>query len=304
MTASVAVIGTGNIGTDLMFKLIASEVLSLRAMVGIDPRSDGLARARAEGIEATHQGVDWIVAHRDEIDIVFEATSARIHNAHAPIYRDIGVVAVDLTPAAVGPPVVPVVNLGAHLDAANVSLITCGGQATVPMVASVASVSPVLYAEIVSTVSSRSAGPGTRQNIDEFTQRTAESLRSIGNAVQGKAIIVLNPAEPPIMMRNTVYCALPDGYDEACITTSVVDMVAEVSKYVPGYRLRSEPLFDSGLFATPGGVAGGRVTILLEVEGNGDYLPPFAGNLDIMTAAAVRVGEMLAEHGQGEGGGS
>lgn len=289
-----AVIGTGNIGTDLMEKLRRSEVLELRAMVGIDPQSDGLARARSHGIDATHEGVDWLLSRTDGIQIVFEATSAKIHARHAPLLREAGLVAIDLTPAAVGPAVVPPVNLRQHLHERNVNLITCGGQATVPIVSAVSRVTDVPYAEIVSTVSSRSAGPGTRQNIDEFTQRTARGLESIGGAHVGKAIIVLNPAEPPIIMRNTVYCALPDGADRDAVATSIEAIVAEVATYVPGYRLKSPPLFEDGPFHTPGGEVPARVIALLEVEGAGDYLPRYAGNLDIMTASAVRVAETLA----------
>jgi acetaldehyde dehydrogenase len=202
---------------------------------------------------------------------------------------------VDLTPARLGPPVVPTVNLADHLDAPNLNMITCGGQATTPIVAAVAGACPVPYAEIVSTVASRSAGPGTRQNIDEFTRTTARSLEEVGGAGRGKAIIVLNPAEPPILMRNTVFCALPEGYDRAAVAAAVEEMVARVARYVPGYRLKGAPLFEEGPFATPGGPAAARVVTLLEVEGAGDYLPAYAGNLDIMTAAAVRVGEALAE---------
>ncbi len=289
-----AVIGTGNIGTDLMYKLLRSEHLELRAMVGIDQGSEGLARARALGVEATHEGVDWLLARADDVAVVFEATSARIHAGHAPLLRDAGLRAIDLTPAGVGPAVVPPVNLGEHADAPNLNLITCGGQATVPIVAAVTRVVDVPYAEIVSTVASRSAGPGTRQNIDEFTRRTAQGLVEIGGAKRGKAIIVLNPADPPIIMRNTVYCALPEGADREAVAASIERMVADVAGYVPGYRLKSPPVFDEGPFSTPGGEAPARVATLLEVEGAGDFLPAYAGNLDIMTAAAVRVGEALA----------
>lgn len=290
----VAVIGTGNIGSDLMIKLLRSPVLELQAMVGVDPASDGLAKARSLGIPTTHDGIDWLLKRAGEFRLVFEATSAHVHKRHAPLLEQAGLIAVDLTPAAVGPAVVPPVNLGEHVHVPNVNLITCGGQATVPMVAAVARVSPVPYAEIVSTVASRSAGPGTRQNIDEFTRATAGALEAIGGAEVGKAIIILNPAEPPIMMRNTVYCGLPEGFDEDAITASIVEMVNEVAVYVPGYQLKSRPIFDHETFATPGGPVAGRVTVLLAVEGAGDSLPPYAGNLDIMTAAAVRVGEMLS----------
>jgi acetaldehyde dehydrogenase len=287
MTLSCVVIGSGNIGTDLMAKLLRSPSLELRALVGIDPASEGLARARELGVEA----------HGGEIDLAFEATSARVHAANAPRLAAAGITAIDLTPARLGPPVVPTVNLTEHLDAPNMNLITCGGQATAPIVAAVASASPVPYAEIVSTVASRSAGPGTRQNIDEFTRTTARSLEEVGGAAHGKAIIILNPADPPILMRNTVFCALPDGYDEAAVAAAVEDMVERVARYVPGYRLKRPPVFEEGPFATPGGPAAARVVALLEVEGAGDFLPTYAGNLDIMTAAAVRVGEALAEAG-------
>ena len=291
----VAVVGSGNIGTDLIRKLLRSPVLAPAALVGIDPASDGLAKARRWGVEATHEGVDWLLAHADELGVrlVFEATSARIHAANAPRYREAGLVAIDLTPAAVGPAVVPPVNLGEHMDSPNVNLITCGGQATIPMVAAVRRVAPVPYAEIVSTVASRSAGPGTRANIDEFTRETAHGLEVIGGAARGKAIIILNPAEPPILMRNTVYCAVGEEADRAAIEASVLDMANEVQAYVPGYRVKGV-VFDKGPFDTPGGGTAQRVMILLEVTGNGDYLPPYAGNLDIMTASAVRVGEALA----------
>jgi acetaldehyde dehydrogenase len=291
----VAVVGTGNIGTDLMYKLRRSTWLDLRAMVGIDPRSEGLARARDVGVKDTTEGVDWLIAHSDEFDLVFEATSAAIHRQNAPRYRAAGLAAIDLTPAAIGPAVVPSVNLEAHREAPNVNLITCGGQATVPMVAAVSSVTRVSYAEIVSSVASNSAGPGTRQNIDAFTTKTARALAEIGGAEHGKAIIVLNPALPEIIMRNTVYCALPEDFDEGRIAASVEDMAARVRDYVPGYRLRQPPIFDRGDYDTPGGSARARVTLLLEVEGAGDFLPAYAGNLDIMTAAAVQVGEHLAQ---------
>lgn len=305
MKVPCAIVGSGNIGTDLMEKLLRSPVLELRALVGIDPGSEGLARARERGVEATAEGVDWLLQRADDLGvaIVFEATTARVHAANAPRYREAGITAVDLTPAAVGPPVVPTVNLHRHLSEPNVNMITCGGQATAPIVAAVTRVccdlgdTPgpgVPYAEIVSTVASRSAGPGTRQNIDEFTRTTSRCLEQVGGAGKGKAIIVLNPADPPILMRNTVFCALPEGCDEAAVAASIEEMVAEVAAYVPGYRLKSPPIFDSGPYATPGGPAAARVIALLEVEGAGDWFPPYAGNLDIMTAAAVRVGEALA----------
>lgn len=296
MPTPCAIVGSGNIGTDLLHKLLRSDTLEPVAMVGIDPDSDGLARARKLGVDATHEGVDWLLERAGDVELVFEATSAWVHRQNAPRYREAGLKAVDLTPARLGPLVVPPVNLDAHLDTAdNVNLITCGGQATVPIVHAVARVNPVPYAEIVSTVASASAGPGTRQNIDEFTQTTSTALVQVGGAAYGKAIMVLNPADPPILMRNTVFCALPDGYDGDAVAQSILDMVGEVSAYVPGYRLKSDPVFETEVYATPGGVAHARVVALLEVEGAGDYFPPYAGNLDIMTASAVRVGEAMAQ---------
>lgn len=282
-TTPCAILGSGNIGTDLMAKLQRSSTLELTAVVGIDPDSDGLALARKAGLDTSADGLDWILAHPEQAQVVFDATSASAHKVHGPKLQDLGVQSIDLTPAKLGPGVVPVVNLAAHGAAPDVSLITCGGQATIPMVAAVSSVVPVEYAEIVATIASKSAGPGTRQNIDEFTQTTARALEDIGGATRGKAIIVLNPADPPILMRNTVYCAIPEDADTDAIAASVLAMRDRVADYVPGYRLRTEPLFDEG-----------RVTIFVEVEGAGDFLPPYAGNLDIMTAAAVRVGEELA----------
>lgn len=292
----VAVVGSGNIGTDLAVKLRRSDVLEPVALVGIDASSDGLRHARKWGLETSAEGVDWLLAEASRLGVrlVYEATSAAVHAATAPRYADAGLVAIDLTPAAVGPAVVPPVNLEAHLGTPNLNMITCGGQATIPMVAAVRAVSPVAYAEIVSTVASRSAGPGTRANIDEFTETTAHGLVAIGGADRGKAIIVLNPADPPILMRNTVYCALPSPVDHAAVEASVAAMAAAVAAYVPGYRVKGVA-FDDGPFDTPGGPAAERVSIFLEVTGRGDYLPPYAGNLDIMTASAVRVGETLAQ---------
>jgi acetaldehyde dehydrogenase len=289
-----AIVGSGNIGTDLMYKLQRSPLLELGAVIGVDPDSDGLAKARALGIDATHEGVDWLLERADRFSIVFEATSAWVHRQNAPRYAEAGLKAVDLTPAKLGPLVVPPVNLASNLGAGNVNLITCGGQATTPIVHAVARVCDVPYAEIVSTVASLSAGPGTRQNIDEFTKTTSSALVEVGGAAYGKAIMVLNPADPSILMRNTVFCALGDGYDRDRVGQSILDMVAEVSRYVPGYRLKNEPVFDEDLFHTPGGEVKARVVALLEVEGAGDYFPPYAGNLDIMTASAVRVGEAMA----------
>jgi acetaldehyde dehydrogenase len=291
MPIPCAVLGTGNIGTDLMYKLMQSDVLDVRAMVGIDPESEGLRIARSLGLEATAEGVAWLLARRDQYGLVLEATSATAHRQHAPLLRDASLRTLDLTPAAIGPSVVPGVNLTEHLQELNLNLITCGGQATIPIVAAVTRVCSVPYAEIISTIASRSAGPGTRSNIDEFTQRTSACLESIGGAAKGKAIIILNPAEPSIMMRNTVYCALPTHFDEAAVTTAITEMATAVARYVPGYRLKSPPIIDRGPFRTPQGDYPARVTALLEVAGAGHYLPAYAGNLDIMTSAAVRVGE-------------
>jgi acetaldehyde dehydrogenase len=282
--APVAIIGSGNIGTDLLYKLKRSSFLEPVVMVGIIPESEGLARARQMGLQTSAAGIDGFLEYADAVEIVFDATSASAHEQAAPALRRAGKRIVDLTPAALGPYVVPPVNLRAHLDAQEVNLVTCGGQATAPIVAALSRVTAVEYAEIVSTVASRSAGPGTRQNIDEFTETTARSLVTIGGAAKGKAIIVLNPADPPILMRNTVY-ALAETVDQEAITASVTEMVRTVQQYVPGYRLKAGPLFDDH-----------RITVLLEVTGAGDFLPPYAGNLDIMTAAAVRVGEEIARH--------
>jgi acetaldehyde dehydrogenase len=290
----VAVMGSGNIGTDLLIKLMRSAVLEPVAMVGIDPASDGLRRARELGVEASPDGVAWVLDHAAEVPLVFEATSAAIHGRHAPLYADAGITAIDLTPAAIGPAVVPVVNLDNHLGSRNLNMITCGGQATIPIVAAVSRVTAVRYAEIVSTIASRSAGPGTRANIDEFTMTTSRGLEAIGGARRGKAIIVLNPANPPILMRNTVYCAIGDDVDETAVQASIEAMVECIADYVPGYRCKGI-VFDRGSFDTPSGRAPARVSVLLEVTGDADYLPAYAGNLDIMTAAAVRVGETLAK---------
>lgn len=300
-----AILGSGNIGTDLMMKLhkgtdasgSGTTPLEIVALVGIDPASDGLARARRLGYEGTHEGPQWILDHADEIDLVFDATSAYVHKAHASDYDAAGIIAVDLTPAAIGPKVIAAVNLTEHLDARNINMVTCGGQATTPMVYAVRrAVESLPYAEMVSTVSSRSAGPGTRQNIDEFTKTTSTALREIGGAATSKAIIILNPAEPPIMMRNTVFAGLPEGTDHDAVLDSIRDMERDVQQYVPGYRLKNPPVIEAGPYQTPGGVVPHRAVILLEVEGAGDYLPPYAGNLDIMTAAAQRVGEAIAHH--------
>jgi acetaldehyde dehydrogenase len=289
--AIAAIVGSGNIGSDLLAKLLRSDHIDVRYMAGVDPASEGLARARRSGVEASAGGVGWLLAQPEPPDLVFEATSARAHLANAPRYAGAGIQAVDLTPAAIGPLVCPPVNLGEHLAAPNVSMITCGGQATIPIVYAVSRVVPVRYAEIVASVASRSAGPGTRANIDEFTDTTASAVEKVGGAQRGKAIIILNPAEPPVVMRDTVFCAIPADADRDAITGSVVSMVAEVARYVPGYMLRADPQYDD---PRPGWDGWARVAVFLEVRGNGDYLPDWAGNLDIMTAAAARVGELLA----------
>ncbi|MCX4790857.1 MULTISPECIES: acetaldehyde dehydrogenase (acetylating) [unclassified Streptomyces] len=289
--ATAAIVGSGNIGTDLMYKLLRSAVIEPRWMIGIDPQSPGLKRAAEEGLLASAEGVDRLLAQDERPDLVFEATSAYVHKVNAPKYAELGIQAVDLTPAALGPAVVPAVNLGEHLDAPNVSLITCGGQATIPVVHAVSRVTEVAYAEIVASVASPSAGPGTRANIDEFTITTSRGIETIGGAAKGKAIIILNPAEPPMLMRDTVFCSIPADADRAAITASIHEIVGQVASYVPGYRLRAEPQFDE-----PTEVSGGlaRVAVFLEVEGAGDFLPPYSGNLDIMTAAATEVGEGFA----------
>jgi acetaldehyde dehydrogenase len=285
---TAAIVGPGNIGTDLMYKLMRSSFIEPRYMVGVDPSSEGLKIAAAAGLEASSEGVDWLLS-RDELpSIVFEATSAYVHVRNAPRYREAGIHAVDLTPAARGPYVIPPVNLTEHVGEMNVNMVTCGGQATIPMVYAVSRIVPVDYAEIVATVASASAGPGTRQNIDEFTRTTSAAVMQLGGATRGKAIIVLNPADPPLIMRDTIYCSLPADADHDKISQSIHDMVAEVQTYVPGYRLRGEPQFDKMDDGT------GRVATFIEVEGAGDYLPSYSGNLDIMTAAATKVGDEIA----------
>ncbi|MEF8736188.1 acetaldehyde dehydrogenase (acetylating) [Zoogloea oleivorans] len=283
-----ALIGPGNIGTDLLAKLQRSKVLEPVWMVGIDPNSDGLKRAREMGIKTTSEGVDGLVPHMvaDGVQIVFDATSAYVHAENSRKVNALGALMIDLTPAAIGPFCVPPVNLIEHVGKGemNVNMVTCGGQATIPMVAAVSRVQPVAYGEIVATVSSKSAGPGTRKNIDEFTRTTASAVEKVGGAKKGKAIIILNPAEPPLIMRDTVHCLTETEPDQAKITESIHAMIKEVQKYVPGYKLVNGPVFD-----------GKRVSVFLEVEGLGDYLPKYAGNLDIMTAAAARTAEMFAE---------
>jgi acetaldehyde/propanal dehydrogenase len=283
-----ALIGPGNIGTDLLYKLKRSPVLEPVWMVGVDPTSEGLKRARELGLKATDQGIDGLLPHvkADGIQIAFDATSAYVHAENSRKLNELGVLMIDLTPAAIGPFCVPPVNLLNLVGQKkmNVNMVTCGGQATIPMVAAVSRVQTVAYGEIVATVSSKSAGPGTRKNIDEFTRTTAGAVEKVGGAKKGKAIIVINPAEPPLIMRDTVHCLTETEPDQARITESIHAMIKEVQKYVPGYRLVNGPVFD-----------GNRVSVYLEVQGLGDFLPTYAGNLDIMTAAAARTAEMFAE---------
>ncbi|MAM62227.1 acetaldehyde dehydrogenase (acetylating) [Maritimibacter sp. UBA3975] len=299
-----AIIGSGNIGTDLMIKIMRmSDVLEMSAMVGIDPASDGLERARRMGVATTHEGLDGLtrLPEYGDIRIVFDATSAGAHKRHSEVLIGDGKQVIDLTPAAIGPYTIPPVNLEDSLGASNVNMVTCGGQATIPMVAAVNRVARVHYGEIVASISSRSAGPGTRANIDEFTETTREAIEKVGGAARGKAIIILNPAEPPLIMRDTVYC-LCDEADTDAIRKSVADMVAEVQAYVPGYRLKQEVQFEHVGGNDPlripemgGEFTGLKVTIFLEVEGAAHYLPAYAGNLDIMTSAAMKTAERLAE---------
>lgn len=301
-----AVIGSGNIGTDLLIKSKrTSESVEVIAMVGIDPESDGLARAKHLDVATTSDGIDGLVAMPEfaDVELVFDATSAGAHARHNEVLQAQGKRILDLTPAAIGPYVIPPVNLAEHLSSPNINMVTCGGQATVPMVAAVGRVSPVVYGEIVSSISSRSAGPGTRANIDEFTETTSKAIEVVGGAQRGKAIIVLNPAEPPLIMRNTVFCLVESGEPEA-IEASVVDMVDTVAQYVPGYRLKQRVQFErldgSNAVRIPEmdrKFTGWKVSIFLEVEGAGHYLPPYAGNLDIMTSAAIKTAEALAAGG-------
>ena len=282
------IIGPGNIGTDLLMKMQRSEWIEPVWMVGIDPESEGLQRAAQMGIKTCATGVDGMLEHvvEDDIRIAFDATSAYVHAENSRKLNELGVIMVDLTPAAIGPFCVPPVNLADHARnlEMNVNMVTCGGQATIPMVAAVSRVQPVSYGEIIATVSSRSVGPGTRKNIDEFTRTTAGAVEKVGGAREGKAIIIINPAEPPLIMRDTVHCLTDGEPDQQAITDSVHAMVKEVQRYVPGYRLVNGPVFD-----------GNRVSLFMEVEGLGDFLPKYAGNLDIMTAAGLRTAEMFAE---------
>ncbi|MCF1765183.1 acetaldehyde dehydrogenase (acetylating) [Corynebacterium argentoratense] len=300
---TAAVVGPGNIGTDLLMKLLKnSRHVEPIYMIGVDPESDGLARAEKMGIQASAGGVDWLLEQGERPDLVFEATSAYAHLANAPRYREAGIRAIDLTPAAVGPYFCPSVNLDALKTVDNVNMITCGGQATTPIVAAISRVVDVQYAEIVASISSRSAGPGTRANIDEFMETTSRALEKVGGAKKGKAILILNPVEPPMLMRNTVYCALPPeaaepGELQDRIRQSISEMVERVQSYVPGYRLTAEPQFDRGREDWNGW---GRVTVLIEVRGAADYLPDFAGNLDIITAAAVATADKYVELLEGQ----
>ena len=286
-----ALIGSGNIGTDLMYKLKRSPLLEPVWMVGIDPASDGLAKAKAAGLKTTDQGVDGLLPHvkKDDIRIAFDATSAYVHKENSDKLIRLGVKVIDLTPAAIGPYCVPPVNLKEHIgkNEQNVNTVSCGGQATIPMVYAVSRVQSVKYGEIVATVASKSVGPGTRKNIDEFTRTTADGVKKVGGAREGKAIIVINPADPPLIMRDTIHCLTDEAPRQQEITESVHAMIKEVQQYVPGYVLKNGPVFD-----------GNRVTVFMEVAGLGDYLPKYAGNLDIMTASAARTAEMFAEEMQ------
>ena len=288
MKINAAIIGSGNIGTDLLYKALRSDWIKPVWTVGIDPESEGLGLARDLGVKTTHEGIDGLLPHleSDNIQIAFDATSAAVHKENARKVDGRNILMIDLTPAAIGPYCVPPVNLKDQLGkgATNVNMVSCGGQATIPMVAAVSRVQPLTYAEIVATVASRSIGPGTRNNIDEFTRTTAAGVEKIGGVAKGKAIIVINPAEPPIQMRDTIHCLTVDTPDEEAITRSIHEMVGEVQRYVPGYELKNGPVFD-----------GNRVSVFMEVRGLGDYLPDYAGNLDIMTAAALRTGELFAE---------
>ena len=304
-TFPVAIIGSGNIGTDLMIKTLRSEgPLKMAAMVGIDPESDGLARAKSLGVVTSSAGIDGLLAmpHFGDIRLVFDATSAGAHARHWNMLRDKDVRVLDLTPAAIGPLCVPVVNLDDHIDAPNLNMVTCGGQATVPIVAAVNQAALVSYAEIVSSISAKSAGPGTRASIDEFTEMTATALKVVGGAQRSKAVIILNPADPPILMRNTVYCLVEGDCDHAAVDASITEMVDKVRQYVPGYKLKQPVQFETFDADNPlyipetGKFIGTKVTALLQVTGAADYLPAYAGNLDIMTSAALATAERIAAH--------
>lgn len=281
----VGIIGSGNIGTDLMKKVMRSELLHMSVVIGIDPDSDGLKKAKDAGVHTISNGIEGFLEHPELADILFDATSAKAHAKHVELLKPLGKKIIDLTPAAIGPFVVPTVNLERHLDESVVNMITCGGQATIPVIHAIQQVQNVEYAEIVATIASKSAGPGTRANIDEFTQTTARAIEEVGGAKKGKAIIILNPAEPPMLMRDTVSCLLEeDVNDPDQMKTAIEQSVKDVNSYVPGYRLKIDPLIE-----------GREVKVFLEVEGLGDYLPVYAGNLDIMTAAALKVGEIMAQ---------
>lgn len=281
----VGIIGSGNIGTDLMYKIERSPVLEMSVMVGIDPQSDGLKRAKTRGYEIISNGIDGLMEHLDLVDIVYDATSAYAHQKNSDLLIAAGKKVIDLTPAAIGPFTVPPVNLEEHIEKTNVNMVTCGGQATIPIVHAINRVVQVEYAEIVATIASLSAGPGTRANIDEFTSTTSRAIEVVGGAKKGKAIIILNPAEPPIIMRDAIHVLLKEAGHEEAINQSIQQMVKEVQAYVPGYKLKADPLFE-----------GKKVSVFIEVNGAADYLPAYAGNLDIMTAAAVQVGNEMARH--------
>ncbi len=285
----VGIIGSGNIGTDLMYKIERSPVLEMSVMVGIDPNSDGLKRAKRRGYEVISNGIDGLMERLDLVDIVFDATSAYAHKRNSDLLTAAGKKVIDLTPAAIGPFTVPPVNLKEHIKKSNVNTVTCGGQATIPMIHAINRIVPVEYAEIVATIASLSAGPGTRANIDEFTSTTSKAIEVVGGAKRGKAIIILNPAEPPIIMRDAIHALVEEEGHEEAISKSIQDMVAEVQTYVPGYTLKAAPIFE-----------GKKVSVFIEVNGAADYLPSYAGNLDIMTAAAVQVGNEMARHLQHE----
>lgn len=283
-----ALIGSGNIGTDLIYKIQRSPYLEAVWMVGIDPESEGLLRAKDMGLKVTSDGVDGLLPHvlEDNIQIAFDATSAYVHAENSRKLNELGVLMIDLTPAAIGPLCVPPVNLSEHTEKLemNVNMISCAGQATIPIISAVSSIQPVEYAEIVASLASKSVGIGTRENLDEFTYTTSSAIETVGGARKGKALAIINPAEPPLIMRNTIYCITDDKPEEEKIIESILKMIEEVKKYVPGYKLINGPIFD-----------GNKISVFMEVEGLGDYLPKYAGNLDVMTAAATRTAEMFAE---------